>query len=181
MKQNKIYPPEDVLIKQCLRSNRKAQKALYDRYAKAMYHTIFRLVPYGPEAEDILQDSFVKVFAQLSGFQQKSSLGLWIKKICINTSLKHLRKHKNISFLSEEHVPEENTEIKKECLSIDLIHQKVKQLPEGCRVVFSMYAFEELKHQEIAKLLNISESTSKTQYRRAKQILAEKLKEAYYA
>ncbi len=177
-----LDPEEAELISASLKGDQRAAHRLYGRYVNAMYHTVIRMVPQRAEAEDVLQDAFVQVFQKLHTFKGDSTLGAWIKKICVNMSLNHLRKAGRVSFMALETAnleakPADQGEDANEFpMDIKLIHQRIKALPEGCRVVFSLHLLEGYQHREIAEILNISESTSKTQYRRARQLLREKLK-----
>lgn len=165
------------LVQQCIKGEAKAQRNLYDMYAKAMYHTIVRMVAFSSDAEDILQDSFIKVFQNLDRFEFKSTLGAWIKRICINTTLKHIRKNNPVDYYENEKFPQPE-EVLNEKIEYDpkTIHNAIKRLPQGCRTVINLYLFEGFKHKEIAATLNISESTSKSQYQRGRILLQKELK-----
>ena len=120
------------LIQQCIQGKAKAQRCLYNMYAKAMYHTIIRMVPYKADAEDILQDVFIKVFENIGRFENKSTLGAWIKKICINTTLNHLRKNRPTDFYSIDNFPVEMPPMTEEIkYDVQTIHQTIKILPQG--------------------------------------------------
>lgn len=167
---------EEALVQKCLNGERRAQKGLYDQYAQAMYHTILRMVGQKPEAQDLLQESFIKVFKELKNFKSRSSLGAWIKKICVNTSLTQMKKNKKFDLVEledgaymEEHTESFNLDVK-------LIHNAIKKLPEGSRVIVNLYLFEGYRHSEIAEILEITESTSKSQYNRGKILLRKELK-----
>lgn len=167
------------LIQQCIQGKAKAQRCIYDKYAKAMYHTIIRMVPYKTDAEDILQDAFIKVFQSIARFENKSTLGAWIKRICINTTLNHLRKNRPTDYYSIDEFPVEMPpEEQEEGMQYDVqtIHKAIKILPQGCRTILNLYLFEGYKHREIATALNISESTSKSQYQRGRLLLQKELK-----
>jgi len=176
---------EQHLVKQCIKGNSRAQMRLYRKYVKAMYNIIARMVSKPMDAEDVTQDLFVKVFKNLNKFNGQSSLGAWIKRIAINSALNHIRKNKKVQWVDFEGQAEfyESTNImsqeKPATWDMKTIHFAIKELPEGCRVVFNLYLLEGYRHKEIAQLLEISESTSKTQYRRAKQLLKARLKTPY--
>ena len=161
------------IIEQCKNGDRKAQFELYRLYAKAMYNVCLRMVRDELDAEDILQSSFVDVFARLDSFRYQSSIGAWIKRIMINNSINFLRK-KKLHFLElEDHhaaISEaETTEAQAtRGLSVEAINQALFELPDGYRVVFSLYLLEGYDHQEIGQILGIAEATSKSQYSRAK-------------
>ena len=140
-----------------------------------MYNICVRMLKDQMEAEDVLQHSFVDVFRNLRSFKGQSTIGAWIKRIVINNCLNHLKKRKlEIVELNDGymHIPEE--EPRNEVpLNIDHVHKSIMQLPEGYRVVLNLYLLEGYDHAEIADILNISESTSKSQYSRAKRKLRE--------
>ena len=133
------------------------------------------------DAEDIIQEVFVKVFQKLNYFRGESTLGAWIKRITINTTLNFIKQKKEIYFLEEEEweraklMQEEEAEATPE-FSMKQVHYAIKKLPNGCRVILNLYLLEGYQHKEIALILDISESTSKTQYRRGKQLLAKELR-----
>jgi RNA polymerase sigma factor (sigma-70 family) len=167
------------LIQQCLRGDQKAQYSLYDRYATAMYHVALRIVADRAGAEDVVQDSFLKVFGQLHTLREEITLSAWIKRIVVNTSLNHLRAKKKVQFIDLQVVHDlpVNDGPDDELWDAPSVHAAIQQLPDGGRLVFTLYAIEELPHKEIAKMLEISESTSKTQYMRAKNQLRQRLLE----
>ena len=180
MKHNIKNINEEALVQKCLNGEKKAQKELYDQYAKAMYHSIIRIVGQKTEAQDLLQESFIKVFKELKNFKSRSSLGVWIKKICINTSLTQLKKNKQIQIVElDGNVQQENSS---DVIDFDvkLIHDSIKKLPSGCRVILNLYLFEGFRHSEIAEILEITESTSKSQYIRGKKLLRKELKSIMY-
>jgi len=163
---------ENRLIKQCLLGNAKAQKQIYTRYAGAMYNVAARIVGDRIEAEDVVQDVFIKVFQQLKQFKGQSTLGAWIKRITVNTALNNLRKHKLLVYSDEmEDQAEEIIESRTTRFSVNEIHHAIKKLPEGSRLVVSLHLIEGYQHQEVASILGISVSTSKSQYHRGKKLL----------
>lgn len=173
-----LAPEEKNLVQRSIRGDSKAQQRIYRKYVQAMYNTVIRMVPAKMDAEDIVQESFVKVFRNLPHFKGDATLGAWIKRITINTTLNFIRKNQKMTFseldTNQNWVAEE--EKKALALSPKVIHQAIKQLPEGTRVVFTLHLLEGYQHKEIAQILNISESTSKSQYQRARRLLQKKLK-----
>lgn len=173
------------MVRRCVGGDSRAQQLLYRKYVKAMYNVVLRMVSAKMDAEDVTQELFVKVFRNLQHFNGESSLGAWIKRIAINAALNHIRKNKRMKWMDLEKSPEpvepqsllNNDPIQH--LDMKTIHVAIRKLPEGCRVVFNLYLLEGYQHKEIAQLLDISESTSKTQYRRAKQLLRQRLKSPY--
>ena len=169
--------PEFELIQRCLRGDASAQFGLYDRYVSAMYNTALRIVVQASEAEDVLQESFTKVFQRLHSFRRESTLGAWIKRIVVNTALNHLRDQKKFQFVPLEPWVEQTPDTGEipETWDAALLQEAIKRLPDGCRVVFTLFLVENMSHKDIALDLGISESTSKTQYMRAKKLLREQL------
>ena len=169
---------DQTLVEDCLNGDSQAQQALYEKYVQAMYNVAVRMVNNSEDASDIIQEVFVKVFRKLDSFQGESTLGAWIKKITVNTTLNFLRQAKknNISILEEGMDVAMEETIDETAYSMPQIHHAIKQLPERCRVVLSLYLIEGYQHQEIASILGVTVSTSKTQYRRGRQLLQEILK-----
>jgi RNA polymerase sigma factor (sigma-70 family) len=130
-------------------------------------------------AQDVLQDSFVKIFRYLDTFRFDSPLEAWLRKIVVNTALKALKKDKKLTqSLEGDYMINENLHYSNlgfENLSYQHLMKMIGELPEGCRTIFNLYAIEGFKHQEIAKILEVTEGTSKSQYSRAKMLLQEKL------
>lgn len=168
---------EEKLIKGCQKGKREYQQALYDKYANGMYLVALRYSKMQQEAEDILQEAFVKVFKNIENFRKDSSLAYWIKRIVVNTALNHQRSKLYLYPMVD--VTELNNWSDKESVISGLGYQEllalIRELPTGCQVIFNLFAIEGYKHHEIAKKLEISEGTSKSQYSRAKSILVEKI------
>lgn len=130
-------------------------------------------------AQDLLQESFVKAFDRINDLRDPQAFAGWLKRIVINAGLEYLRKSK-IHFedvATFSNIP--NEEIYEKVIDDKMLQKAIKELPDGCRAVLSLHAIEGMKHKEIAEQLNIAESTSKTQYRHAKQLLKEKLMQYY--
>ena len=170
--------PDQEIIKGCSRNDRKAQKALYDRYAPRLMAVCRRYTRSQPEAEDVLQESFVKIFRSIENFRGESRLDYWMKRIVVNTALNQQRSKlylfpmvdvEDIDLRSEAELPLSNFKLN------DLLNM-ISRLPDGCRVIFNLYAVEGYNHREIAEMLEISEGTSKSQYARARQLLRDMLK-----
>ena len=145
-----------------------------------MYNTLIRITGDGETAKDLLQEAFVKAFDRVGDLDDTKAFAGWLKRIVVNTGLEFVRKKKyvfeDLSNQSEEMEEEldDNMQIEPEVL-----HNAIKELPDGCRSVLSLHLFEGLKHSEIAEQMNISESTSKTQFRHAKALLKKKLEGIY--
>jgi RNA polymerase sigma-70 factor (ECF subfamily) len=165
------------LIERCQAGYRNAQFELYRLYSKAMYNTALRMVQHPQDAEDILQSVFIEVFGKLDTFRFESSIGAWIKRITVNKCINFL-KSRRLTF-SELTAQADRAEISEPettpLFTIDRIRQGISNLPDGYRVVFSLYAVEGYDHEEIAQILGITEATSKSQYSRAKAKLRETL------
>jgi RNA polymerase sigma-70 factor (ECF subfamily) len=179
-----IIHERDELVERCKGGDASCFKALYHQYAKAMYNTCLRILNNASEAEDILQESFIEAFKNLSSFEYRTSFGGWLKQICVNRSINQLKKRKiewvdiEKTVLYEKPDEEERDE---EALSLKLSHirRAIMQLPDGYRTVLSLYLLEGYDHEEIAAILNVAASTTRTQYIRAKQKLVQLLKNEY--
>lgn len=161
------------LVDECRKGNRKAQFDLYKLYANAMYNVALRIVNDDAEAEDVLQEAFLDAFKRIGDFRQETTFGLWLKQIVINRSINYLRKRKaEFVSLEEVEVADEPTYDESETtLKVEAIKAAMNELPDGYRVVLTLYLFEGYDHEEIAHILKISENTSRSQYMRAKQKL----------
>lgn len=164
---------DEELIKGCCKENRQAQQRLYDTYASRMYPVALRYSKVQQEAEDIIQEAFLKVFKHIKNFRKDSSLTYWIKRIVINTALNHQRSKLYLYPMVD--VNDLKNHQGNELILSNYSYQEllgfVRRLPYGCQVIFNLYAIEGYKHHEIAKMLDISEGTSKSQYARAKSLL----------
>ena len=159
------------IVEQCQTGNRQAQFELYRLYSKAMYNLCLRMVRDEGNAEDLLQNSFTDIFTKIHTFRFESSIGAWIKRITVNNCINFLKKRRlEIQELDDRyhHIPEEQTETPDCAFSIDEVKKALLQLPDGYRVVFSLYLMEGYDHKEIGQVLGITEATSKSQYSRAK-------------
>lgn len=170
------------LIEGCKRQEKRSQQAVYEKYARVMYGICLRYSSDSDAAQDLLQDGFIKVFANISSFQGKGSFEGWMKRIFINLALEVIRKEKskgiqtddieNVSLDDFIEDPEEE-----ETLTEDVLFSMIQELPSGYRSVFNLYAIEDYSHKEISELLGIAEGTSRSQYTRARLLLQEKVKE----
>jgi RNA polymerase sigma factor (sigma-70 family) len=167
------------IVELCKKGNRRAQQQLYQNYSKAMYNICLRMMNDPYEAEDVLQISFVDVFTKMHTFKGTSTIGAWIKRIVINNCINQLRKRK-MHFLEMEgelgNIPDEQSVAEEAAYNVQQIKKCITQLPDGFRSVLSLYLLEGYDHKEIAEILSITESTSKSQYHRAKLKLKELLK-----
>ncbi len=169
------------LVVECKQGSKKACYELYRLYSKAMLNVAFRIVGDIGEAEDVLQEAFLDAFNKLKDFRQETTFGLWLKQIVVNRSINMLRKRKlELVELEGDHlenIPDEESADEEEVqYQVAQVKEGMKQLPEGYRVVLSLYLLEGYDHEEISQILNISENTSRTQFLRAKRKLMEILK-----
>lgn len=167
------------LIEACVKGDRLAQRNLYDIFSRKMYVVCLRYTKSQQEAEDVLQDSFIKVFNNLKGYRGESRLDYWIKRIVINTALNSQRKKLYMyPMVDIEDVKNEFDHGK--ALSnfrLQELLNMIRELPTGCRTVFNLFAIEGYSHKEIAEMLEVSEGTSKSQFARARKLLQEKIAE----
>lgn len=169
---------EQRLIDGCKNQDRLAQRQLYDRFSGKLFAVSKRYIKDVDEAADVLQDSFVKIFRHIDQFRHDCPLEAWLKRIVINTALKHIRKNKpfdNVTDVDEvaNLLPQADETLP--TLNYQYLLALVQELPAGCRTVFNLYAIEGYTHIEIAELLGISEGTSKSQFFRARGLLQQKL------
>ena len=171
---------ESALIKKCIDGDQKAQRSLFEMFAPKMLGVCLRYAKNRAQAEDVLQDGFIKVFNSLSKYSGSGSLEGWIRRIMVNTSLDQIRKEvkfqDNIGYDDVDYKIETNSFILEGLMAEDLL-QLVNSMPDGYKAVFNLFAIEGYSHKEIAEELFISESTSKSQYSRARTFLQMKLKE----
>lgn len=169
------------LIKKQLKHDRKVQTELYNSCSRRVYASCLRILNDPHEAEDFMQEAFIQAFDRIDSFRGDSQLASWICRIAINKCLDHLKKRRIPLDLDAEvdsgqcihtHEPNGNYDIER-------IKRAMKDLPEGCRVVFSLHLFEELDHKSISKQLGIKEASSRAQYARAKNKIIELVNQTY--
>ncbi len=171
------------LIDGCLAGDQKSQFQIYKLYYKAMFNTSFRIVSDQMEAEDIMQEAFLSAFEKIDTFSGTVSFGAWLKKIVINRSLDSLGKKKavfedidlHINISDQSHVEESRYEEAE--YKVEEVKKAIEKLPDGYRIILSLYLLEGYDHDEIAEILAISSSTSRSQLSRAKQKLLQEIKE----
>ncbi|WP_439181498.1 RNA polymerase sigma factor [Carboxylicivirga taeanensis] len=168
---------DELLLKGCIKRERKAQEQLYRKYAGEMLRICLAYEPDREAAKDILQNAFLKVFRNIEAYNGKGALKAWIRRIITNTAIDAYRKRQQNTTLRIDDLGE-NTELAHE-FSDPLVCQdllkEVEKLPDGARIVFNLYAIEGYSHKEIAEKLDISEGTSKSQLNRARKLLNEQL------
>ncbi len=176
----KYIPKHRKLIDACKKGDRKAQFELYRLYSSAMYNTTLRIVRDPDDAEDVMQEAFLKAFTRISTYRGEVSFGAWLKRIVVNKSLDFLRLRRERVSLDEvnevEEIPEDDPGVIDHAYSADEIRRAIYALPEGYRLVLSLILLEGYDHEEVSEILRISNATSRTQYHRAKKKLAELLK-----
>ncbi|MEY3249521.1 MAG: hypothetical protein RL742_1564 [Bacteroidota bacterium] len=166
---------ESQLLDACRQQHRNAQKMLYDCYAKAMYSTAYRILGDFDLAAEATQDGFLQVFRHIEQFEQRSTLGAWIKTIVIRAAISTLRRQKMAFEPLQEWRHTEQPDPEPAVLEAEYLEKAILLLPSGCRAVFLLAEVEGYTHKEIAALLQISEGTSKSQLWQAKKRLRELL------
>lgn len=169
---------DTTLIIECVKGNARAQRMLFDKFAQKMLGVCMRYAKSTEQAEDVLQDGFIKVFSKLKDFKNEGSLEGWIRRIMVNTSLDQIRKNSKdlgISNIDDVSYKIDNNAFVLEGLMAEDLMKMIQSMPEGYKVVFNMFAIEGYTHNEIAETLGISENTSKSQYSRARAFLRKRL------
>ncbi|MEP7279613.1 MAG: sigma-70 family RNA polymerase sigma factor [Bacteroidota bacterium] len=165
---------EESILKDCLRNDAVAQKELYNRYSPKMLAVCYRFAHNREDAEDMLQEGFIKVFSQIHTFRNQGAFEGWVRRIIVHTCINNLKKNKKFNEsvdlihatamqVREESVPS--------IVQAKQVVECIRILPIGYRTVLNLYAIEGYSHREIGNMLDIEESTSRSQYTRAKQML----------
>lgn len=173
----------ETLVKQFQKGQTLAAQ-LYQLHAKATYNSLLRLGLRVEEAQDLLQESFIRGFNRIDELEEAAAFGAWLKRIAINLGLQEIRKQKrSVELLKLDKLEIESEEIDTDWpeIGFDALKAALKSLPEGCQLIFELYYLEDYSHQEIASELQVSVSTSKSQLHYAKRLLREKLKPQYEA
>ena len=167
----------DELIARCRGGDRQAFYQLYKQYSRAMFNVGFRIVNNADEAKDVLQEAFISAFNNLETYRGDSAFGAWLKRIVVNKAINLVRRRRF------ERLPDhENFDVKEESpvdelegypFEVEKVRKAIEQLPDGYRVVLSLYLLEGYDHSEIGEILGITESTSKSQFNRSKKKLKE--------
>lgn len=169
---------ELTLIQNCVKGDPVAQRKLFEKFAPKMMTVCLRYLKDVQEAEDVLQDGFIKIFQKIDAYQFTGSFEGWMRKIIVNTALDQIRRNRNMGFSEEfdtiEYKMESSDHIFEDLVAQDLM-KLIANLPDGYKVVFNMFAIEGYSHKEIGELLGISENTSKSQFSRARAYLRNKL------
>ncbi len=165
------------IVDRCLAGDREAYEELYRLYARAMFNVSLRITNDHEEAEDVLQEAFVSAFQYLNTYNKTATFGAWLKRIVVNKSLNHIKRRKlEVIPIEDELDVIEEYDIVDFDYNVAQVKRAMEQLPDGYRTVFSLYLLEGYDHGEIASIMGIAESTSKSQYNRSKKKLIEILK-----
>lgn len=165
---------ENTLLAACIAGDRNAQRKFFNHFSGTMMGIALRYMKDDQLANDVLQEACIKAFENLDKFKSQGSLEGWLKKITVNTALDYLRKERKFKFtsdISDDNYKTSHSENAVSKLQADDLMRIIQSLPDGYRTVFNLYAIEGYSHKEIAEILEITESTSKSQYSRAKGIL----------
>ena len=167
---------EELMLAGCLKNNATAQEALYSRFSPRMLGVCYRFAKNREDAEDMLQEGFIKVFTQMHQYRNEGALEGWIRRIIVHTCINHLKKNKKFSdsldiiHANSVHI---NEEMIPSIMQAKQVVECIRMLPLGYRTVLNLYAIEGFPHKDIAAILDIEESTSRSQYTRAKAMLEE--------
>ena len=167
---------EELLLAGCLKNNAVAQEALYSRFSPRMLGVCYRFAKNREDAEDMLQEGFIKVFTQIHQYRNEGALEGWIRRIIVHTCINHLKKNKKFADsldIIHAHSIHVNHEMIPSIMQAKQVVECIRMLPLGYRTVLNLYAIEGFPHKEIAGMLDIEESTSRSQYTRAKAMLEE--------
>ena len=169
------------LIERIRQKDQRAMSQLYQIYVGKLSSVCYRYVSDYDDAKDVLQNSFVKIFTSISrlDYRGEDSFKAWMKRIVANEALTQLKRKKRLVFMEHNNINEEplDEEPRTERISADELHELICKLPDGYRMVLNLYIFEGYSHRQIAEMLNISESTSASQFYHAKRLLAKSIKE----
>jgi RNA polymerase sigma factor (sigma-70 family) len=170
------------IIEGCIKGKRPAQSKLYNSYAPLLFGICMRYARNKDEAEDILQEGFIKIFSSIKGFRGEGSFEGWLKRIIVNTAITHNKQslkhqfHADIDEIEETKIKtDEAEEIPMMKVPQATLMNLIQKLPEGYKMVFNLYVFEQYTHKEIADFLGISVNTSKSQLMKARRVLVGKI------
>lgn len=167
------------LIQKCKENNYSAQLEVYNAYKNMMFGSAIRILNSRVEAEDVVQDCFIKAFERIHQLKEDANLGAWLKRIVINKSLDVIREKKKITWVNETLILEQETAEEEEIendVSVDFVKKCINQLKDKYRIVLTLYLIEDYNHREIGEILKIKESTVRNQFKRGKEQLLELLK-----
>ena len=172
------FMTEEAILQGCVQNNAAAQKALYEKYSAKMLVVCYRYAHNREDAEDMLQEGFIKVFSQISTFENRGALEGWIRRIVVHTCINNLKKNKRFNE-GVDLIHANSLQVREDAIP-SIIQAKqvvecIRMLPLGYRTVLNLYAIEGFSHREISTMLDIEESTSRSQYTRAKAMLEDVL------
>lgn len=177
MKVIQLNKSNDYLIKKAKKQDREAQRLIYESNAPKMLSICRYYIKDLHEAESVMLNGFFKVFTKIEQFREEGSFEGWIRRIMVREAISYLRSQKNIEYsIDDVTLPQESSNNIEVSIGVEQIQAIIDELPDGYKMVFVMYAIEGYKHQEIAAMLDISESTSKSQLFKARKMLQEKIK-----
>lgn len=165
----------DQLIENCKTENTQAQSELYKLYSNKLFAVCLKYSRNYAEAEDNLQDAFLTIFKKIEQYKHKGSFEGWIKRITVNTVLQRYRNEKVFDIINEESIEAVEVEVDEDSISMDYLLQIIQELPDRYRLVFNLYVLDGYSHKDIAKMLNITVGTSKSNLARARQILKQNI------
>ncbi|MBN8837540.1 MAG: RNA polymerase sigma factor [Sphingobacteriia bacterium] len=163
------------VVQKAQKGDVQAMASLYNQFSKAMYNICYRMCGTVPDAEDVLQESFLIAFKNLHQLKDEQLFGGWLKRIVINHCIQHSKKLFYWDHWEHDEIADAPAEDRWTNIDFEKLNECIKQLPEGCRQIFTLYAVEDFSHKEIADQLGVTEGTSKSQYARARKLLQEKL------
>lgn len=173
---------DKLLVEECMRNNRASQKQLYDRFAEVMLGICYRYTKSLADAEDVLQEGFIRAFNNLHQYKGEGELGAWLRRIMVTTALNYLKRNARYQYdlvfenTALHPVSNDNPEVK---LNTKELAALIQQLPTGYQTIFNLHAVEGYSHVEIGELLGISDGTSRSQYARARALLITWIKKYY--
>ena len=162
------------LVRDCLKGKLRAQRQLYEQYAEPMLGVCYRYTRSVTDAEDVMQEGFLKVFHHLGQYKSEGELGAWIRRIMVNTALNFLKRNRRYQeemFFTEEYLHPVTDEDPSRKMEARELADMIRQLPQGYQVIFNLHAVEGYTHVEIGEMLGISDGTSRSQYARARKLL----------
>ena len=166
------------LLDQCKKNDSKAQRALYDHFKNGLMGLCRRYTRSREDAQDVLQDAFIKIFLKINQLESHEKLGGWVKSVTVRTAIDHYhkkRKQEQNYSETEYNVPDLDSDLALENLTDEYLITIINELPDGCRIVFNLFEVEGYSHAEISDLLRITEGTSRSQLHHAKLLLKQKL------
>lgn len=165
------------LIDECKQNDTQAQSQIYKRYASKLFSICLKYSRNYAEAEDNLQDAFITIFKKMHQYKAKGSFEGWLKRITVNTALQRYRSVGVFDIINEDQIEDVSVAIDDDNISLDFLLSIIQDLPDRYRLVFNLYVMDDYSHKEIAKLLEISNGTSKSNLARARLILKDKIEQ----